>query len=240
MTNFAIPGLMTPSAPNHDARGVSLRAGGLLYLGPWDTPKALPTVTIYPAARPVAALCTLTKTAIADCRSATRTLAAWLPTDIEDGDWLAEMLSDLIVARRVLFRIGKTGLAEIKPQGQYAAPEVTTLEETDEPGIDTIWQGTAWSRRLYIRDTANQLLSLEGYLAWAQLRDRPGGNLLATIATDIPGVAGAVDVSLDATISETLPAGYAWWDVLLQAPDLTYHRVEPLQVIIRAGVTQDA
>jgi hypothetical protein len=237
-SNFAIPGLMMPDSPKHLARGIECRAGGLLNLGVWETLSVLPHLDIWPAVNAELPWGVIPSASIADCRGQVRTLAVWLPADLPDGDWFVELTVGNVASRRVLFRTGRTGMWEVAPgRPAVAATVVGAVEEDD---TDVIWQGVEWARRLYVRDVAGQLLDLTGWQVWGQLRNRPGGTLLATMVTELADVPGAIDISMTSDITNELPGGFAWWDVLMQAPDDSYERVEPVQVLVKTGVTQNA
>lgn len=240
--NFAIPGLQIPSQDLHLSRARTVPAGAFLPLTAWPRTDRTPVIELFHAAYPIRARYTISGRNVSTfSKGGLRSLGIWLPTTIRSGDWLAETSINGVQQTRTIFTVGKAASWEVPVTGQVQESSFADSHGTKvDLDTDTIWRGSSWSRRLTITDSNGAAVDLADYSAWSQLRESPGGALLATLTTEIvPAITGAIDVTLSSTITEALPNGWAWWDVLLQRPDQTYDRTLPVRVYIGTGVTEN-
>jgi hypothetical protein len=91
------------------------------------------------------------------------------------------------------------------------------------------WQFRVWS------DAAGTIpADLTGVLVAAEIRDKPGGTLILTLAPTITG--NVIDLPLSAAVCRTLPAQGAW-DLQLTFPSGHVHTIVAGRVMARADVT---
>ena len=68
-----------------------------------------------------------------------------------------------------------------------------------------IKQGADWSLSFIVEDTNGLPVNLTGWTGTCQLRERPGGEILATVTVTVTGATGTVKLALKASITTTLP-----------------------------------
>ena len=241
--NFPIPGLQQPEPVNHLTRSKTVVAGGFLPLMQWMRGDRTPSVALYHAARPGRPHYVLDSRKISvSVHCGQKRIGIWLPDDIAEGDWMAEGSVNGGTTSRTLFSVGRAATWEVPVTGRVMdLCEAGDTGKMVETSTDTIWIGSSWGRRLTISDLNGVPTDLTDYSVWSQLRTEPGGTLLATITCTVvsPATSGLLDLTLSATITGCLKTRWAWWDVLLQRPDLTYDRTLPIRVFIGTGVTEN-
>lgn len=240
--NFAIPGLQIPIPELHLSRAKTVPAGAFLPLTTWLRTDRTPVIELYHAANPKRVKYTIGGRRVSTfAKGGRRRLGIWLPSDICNGDWLAETSINGVQQTRTIFTVGKAPSWEVPAVGQIQeASFADTAGNLVDVGTDTIWKGSSWARRLTITDLNGGAVDLSAYSAWSQLRESPGGTLLATLTVEfVTGLTGVIDITLSSTITDILPTGWAWWDVLLQRPDQTYDRTLPVRVFVGTGVTEN-
>lgn len=104
-----------------------------------------------------------------------------------------------------------------------------------------LYQGDSdhWQFVLWTDAAKTQPADLTGVVANAQIRDKPGGNLLATLTCTVtqPNI---VDVVLDATQSGNLTGSKGAWDLHLTYPNGDVLTPVAGTVAITLDVTQSA
>lgn len=88
---------------------------------------------------------------------------------------------------------------------------------SDRHDLDIV-AGAYWSLPMRFPQ-ASGWRSLTGVIARAELRERPGGPLLASFGATVREEADEVELSLTAVATRALPASGGEWDLRLEWPD---------------------
>ena len=101
----------------------------------------------------------------------------------------------------------------------------------------TIVSGDSFSREIIIEESDGTPIDLAAYTGYAEIRTRPGGDLLATFTVVIDAPLGKVTISLTTTQTAALP-GKGVWDLELNGGATNTHTIVTGVVCVLPDVTE--
>jgi len=106
-----------------------------------------------------------------------------------------------------------------------------------------IKQGAKWEAGFHVMDDNKQPFPLTGYTAQMDIRERAGGELLATLSTaneklTINEAGGIVEAMLTHAETSLLPVMTAEYDVFIQSASGIRHCIAEGDIEIRAKITE--
>lgn len=115
------------------------------------------------------------------------------------------------------------------------------LSDLTEPAkLDLmLYAGDSFARTFTLKDSNGVAIDLTGLTGRAQVRDRPGGKLLASFTVVVTPLTGTIEVSLTATQTRALTNGGVW-DLELDGGDTNTHTIVAGKVKICPDVTYDS